>query len=270
MRPSILIVTPTLGRSPMLSATIASVRVFHRQADHLLIAPGEQVPALERDYPDAWVMAEPPEVKGIYPALQAAFDGPGRQYEWLGWINDDDVLEAGFERVIARAGSDAGLDLIYGKVRMITAEGSHLMYAPAARSAALARLCARVGQVPFTQQGGLMRRRAFERCQGFSTRYKLGADSDLFFRILNGGARSWYCSALVASYRIVAGQLSADGARQRAEHADMIETLSGSGWLMRRIARAWFLVENAFFLIERVRRHGFVSVRTVMGTRYQS
>jgi GT2 family glycosyltransferase len=267
MAPRILIVTPTLGNAPTLAATVSSVAAFCEEVDYIIITPKKQVQTLEKRFPGVRIVAESADSSGLYGALQTAFNGTGAQYDWVGWINDDDLLEPGFSEVISHALLRPELDLIYGRVQMIAGSGAHLMYAPMARSPWLANACAAIGQIPFTQQGGLIRRSSFEKVGGFSLNFKLGADSDLFFRLLRSGARSKCCRELVATYRITPGQLSSDRDLQLVEHAQITEARKVPPF-WRRLVRAWFMCENLPFLIGRIRRHGFRTVRAIMESAY--
>ena len=55
---SLLIVTPTLNRSRYLDETIASVRSYAPDAEHILSAPSNEVEALRARYPELQVVAD--------------------------------------------------------------------------------------------------------------------------------------------------------------------------------------------------------------------
>lgn len=268
MNRDILIVTPTLGRSAYLDQTIESVRIFGKGCTHCLVAPFAVVPALRAKYPMLEIYAEDPACgQGIYGAISTVV--AKSQADWFTWINDDDYLEAGFLSVLNYARTRPDLDVIYGRVRMVSVSGGFLLDAPVAKWHLLAKLCAKVGQVPFTQQGAVFRVKKFNQIGGLKVGYRLVADTDLLFRLFNAGAKSIFVPKYVASYRLSPNQLSSDFGRQNAEHADMVEDLPWVGKGFRKLMiRAVFVLGNVSSYCRRVSRHGFVSVRTIMNRSY--
>ena len=168
MNVSILVITPTLGVSPFLDETIQSVARFAGRASHVIVAPQAAVCGLEARYPGLVVITEGDPGGGIYGALAKAISSLGSGFDWFTWINDDDRLEPGFSVVNAAAEIATGVDVIYANVRFIDKNGMYVSDVPVARSARLVRACVETGQIPFTQQGGLIRTSSYFRAGGFS------------------------------------------------------------------------------------------------------
>jgi GT2 family glycosyltransferase len=260
----VLIVTPTLGTSRFLPETVASIEQFRSVVDHVLVAPEGKVEVLKQEYTKSIVIAEPSSPNGLYAAIAHAISKYGHHYEWFTWINDDDRLEIGFGSVLAKIEQN-NPDLVYGNVVFIDSTDSYICDVPVARSRLLLGWCLNTGQVPFTQQGGLIRITSFKSIGGFNLQFALAADTDLFFRLLKNGATVAYANAWVASYRMIKGQLSSDAAKQQCEHKRML-TMHGctTSVFIKFFVRIWFVMENIRQMPARIGRHRFKSIRQIM------
>ena len=120
----LLVLTPTLGKSPWLEETVASVARLPVPCRHVLVAPAEIVAALSVRFPVAQVV---PEIGGgMYAAINAGLAAVS-DWDAFTYLNDDDWLLPNFVRVAqtaARAG-DRPL-MVYGRVRLIDAQGHRL------------------------------------------------------------------------------------------------------------------------------------------------
>lgn len=261
----LLVITPTLGCSVYLDRAVASITRFADGARHVIVAPEAAVEGLGNRFPDSIVMAEMPGSDGVYPAIAYALEKHSKGRTWFTWVNDDDLLEAGFEQLCARASNQHGCDIIYGKVRFIDTTDRSMFFVPQARYESLLRACVRTGQVPFTQQGTLIRVSAFNRVGGFQKGFRLSADTDFFLKLLQPGAGALYVDALVASYRLHVDQLSSNEFQQSQEHALIAQRIGLNGSHLRKLTtRAWFLLANWYHLLFRVMRYGFKSIRMIM------
>ena len=262
---SILVITPTLGVSPFLDETIQSVARFAGRASHVIVAPQAAVCGLEARYPGLVVITEGDPGGGIYGALAKAISSLGSGFDWFTWINDDDRLEPGFSVVNAAAEIATGVDVIYANVRFIDKNGMYVSDVPVARSARLVRACVETGQIPFTQQGGLIRTSSYFRAGGFSADYRLAADTELFFRLIARGARTLHVDRLAASYRLVKGQLSGNTVLQHAEHDSILAKYAAKrNGPKRLLVKGIWELTHLTGRIRRIRKYGFRSMRKVM------
>lgn len=108
----ILVVTPTLGESPWLAETVASVAALRIPGAHVLVAPEAAVGKLAARFPGVTVVPEPGG--GMYAAVNAGLAAV-QGWEAFTYINDDDLLLPGFTAVVERASHAAGTPLLaYG------------------------------------------------------------------------------------------------------------------------------------------------------------
>jgi glycosyltransferase involved in cell wall biosynthesis len=257
---NILIVTPTLGDSRWLEETVASVAA--QGASHVLAAPAVCVAALAARFPGVKVVAEPPG-GGMYAAINAAVAAADGAWEAVGYLNDDDVLLAGFDRV-ARAVADAGTRefAAYGRVRLIDGAGRRLGAIPVSPAPALNRALYAERLEPVYQHGTLFTRVAWERLGGCDSNLRYCGDSDLLARACLAGIPFACVAGEVAAFRLRPGQLTKNRSAMLAERAEVDERLGllrGVGEAERRKARRCFRRANFAVYAERVVRHGFIS-----------
>ena len=255
----LLVVTPTLGQSPWLAETAASVAGLGPACRHVLVCPAAVRAELEQRFPHTLVVAEPGG--GMYAALNAGIAAAGDS-EAFTYLNDDDVLcAAGTAEALRRLEQNPETGVVYGRVSLADAHGAPQGWLPVAHQAGdLAALLAR-GIVPFAQPGTWMRSSLLTTLRGFDAGYRLAGDLDLFSRALAGGARFAFVSAEVARFRLHPGQLSKDEAAADAEKtralARWADTPAPLGSRLR------FGRDNLPVYLDRIRRHGFVSMRRI-------
>lgn len=257
MRP-LRIVVPTLGRSPWLNETLEAV--VPAVADVVIVAPEPVHTGLAAVPPGASLVAD--RGGGIYAALNTGFCAPGG---WAvgTWLNDDDRLVAdGFRKALAVLESRPELSAVYGRVRLIDAEGHYLAMIPVARSGADLGPLLATGMIPLAQPGTVFRRDLFERLDGLDARYRAAGDMDFFQRALAAGLQFGFVDAVVAEFRVHGGQISKQSDLRRRE-TDAVSAAAREvhGWADRaRCARWRFRWRNLGAYADRVRRHGFVSM----------
>lgn len=252
-----LVVTPTLGQSPWLGETVASVAALPRACRHVLVCPAAMRAELATRFPDTLVVEEPVG-GGMYAAINA---GIAAVPEWTGftYINDDDVLVAdGFAKALALRAAQPDADLLYGRVVLVDAAGARLGALPVATTPAdlPALLVSRI--MPLAQPGTWISRRIWDQLKGFDESYRLAGDLDFFVRALAAGARFAFVDASVAAFRIRAGQLSKQGELMEQETVRALRTLAG---VSASLGARWrFRLGNLGVYVERVRRHGLISM----------
>jgi len=215
----LLVITPTLGKSPFLRESLASLTALKARGlrlRHLMIAPPETLGTLARQTGSLGSTLIGDEVRaGLYTAISLALEHAARSPDWtaLTWLNDDDLLTPGFLELWRRMD---GMDLGAGRVDYLLPSGKTVPIPFANRPADWLPLMAS-GIVPLAQPGTILSRRALETSGGFDLSYRLAADMELFSRVALDNCRLVSTQSLVARFRLVAGQLSSDRLQARME-----------------------------------------------------
>lgn len=260
----LLVVTPTLGRSPWLHRTVMSVAAHAGpHATHVIVAPPQAVPSLSRRFPQCTVVVDT-VARGVYPAINRGLaSAPDPQWQWFTWINDDDELKPGFARHLARTLEHDGRRLdapwTYGQVQISNGDADDLGRLAVARSPSDIAVLAQSGVSPLNQQGMLAPRAWVEKGGPLREDLAICADVDFWLKALAAGADFKFSSETVALFRLHEGQISADIARHRAEFGQVVGALTGKrrGEFARWLARAWFSLGNAGVYAGRIQRCGW-------------
>lgn len=260
----ILVVTPTLGDSPWLADTVASVTAQEMPCRHVLVCPADRLGALSARFPNIEVYPEPGG--GMYAAINAGLAAAG---EWgaFTYINDDDLLLPGFSR-LAAAAQVGGERVVYGGVRLINTRGERAGAIPISPWSRLNRLLYAQRVEPVFQHGTIFTRAVYERIGGFDTDLKFCGDSELLARACVAQVPFHRASfGVVAAFRLRAGQLTKNLPVMLAEHHKLYAKLGLPAprlTLKHRLARFVFLIGNLGVYLERIRRHGFVGFGEVL------
>jgi GT2 family glycosyltransferase len=215
----VLVVTPTLGKGPWLDAAVASIRQFAPSADHVIVAPVDLADDLERRFGGSRVIAE--SSQGVYAAVnQAARTIP--DWEWMTYLNDDDLLLPGFLGSLDRAGQEDQADVVYGRVRYFSSDGRSSVSMPIEPAPRRLQALMASGVSPITQQGTLVRKRCFELLGGFDERLRLVSDFDFWVRATRSGGGFVHVADDVAGFRVRTGQLSADRSLVKREMSEIL------------------------------------------------
>jgi hypothetical protein len=250
------IVTATRGHSPFFNEAISSIKSAQPEAGQVMVCPARWVPSIAAG---AGEVVLPETGTGLYAALNQGWRAPG-EWDAFTWLNDDDLLLApGFGGLLEALARQPEVDVAYGRVRLIGARGENFGSHPVARRGEdLAALLAR-GIMPLAQPGTVIRRRLIERLGGFDETFRSAGDLDFFVRSLVAGARFSFVNAWAASFRLHAGQLSKHRTEVEMETARALRPLAGVPRNLAALLR--FRLGNAGVYCDRVRRHGFVSMR---------
>jgi hypothetical protein len=194
--------------------------------------------------------------------LAAAADEP---WDWFSYLNDDDLWNADGMRVaIARTTTPANnADVLYGRVRLIREHGEPAGKLPIARRPDDLRALLRRGVIPFAQPGTLVRRSLLEKIGGFDASFRFAGDLDLMVRALMAGARFAFVPAVVAAFRLRAGQLSKDEAAVAVEKTRALMPLQQAGAQSGAVALWRFRAGNFGVYVDRARRHGWRRMQDV-------
>jgi glycosyltransferase involved in cell wall biosynthesis len=255
----LLVITPTLGMSPFLQETRASVAALTMPHRHLLVCPREKMDELRGRFPMCEIVEDAGREGGLYGALNAGIRRAAGDWEWFTFINDDDRLGPGFPRYAAAHIRDGNVDVVgYGDVRMLDESGQNLGLMSVERAASRFVPLLDGGISPVSQQGMIFSRRLVEELGGYHAQWRLCGDQDFWVRALRAGFRFRYYPQEVGAFRIRQGQLSSDGARVR-EEMDAITRKhfpKRTPWLERTHVRWRFRARNGFRIASRLLRPG--------------
>jgi GT2 family glycosyltransferase len=257
---NLIVITPTLGKSPWLEATLASVRSLPVDHRHILVCPEAEREGLGRRFPHVQVMAE--LGSGMYAAVNHALKAT-QNWEAFTYINDDDLLLPGFAATV-RAAASAGIGqplLVYGRVRLIDRTGRRIGAIPISPHPALNRRLYALRLEPVYQHGTLITRAAWEKLSGFDPACHLCGDSELLARACLSGLPFCRVPWTVAAFRLTPEQLSKSRAAMETERRQIDEKLgliTPSSW-RHQAARLAFRTFNLPVYAERIARHGFIS-----------
>jgi len=254
-----IVLIPTLGISPWLHESLGSVTALHPQVVARVICPQSASTELEVRWPMVEVV--PDQRSGLYAALNTGL-GTLDDADLVTWLNDDDLLcSAGSRAALDIMAKERSIDVTYGEVGLIDSDGrSQGRLAVAKRVKDLPALLAR-GVVPLAQPGTWLRGSLLRRLKGFDESFRLAGDLDLFSRALKIGARFQFLPEMVACFRLRAGQLSKDEGTGDREKIRALSPWIGVPKPIGALLR--FRYDNSTTYADRIRRHGFVSMRTL-------
>jgi glycosyltransferase involved in cell wall biosynthesis len=259
----ILVVTPTLGESPWLAETIASVAAFHGTCRHVLVAPTAKVEALAEKFPGVVIVSERGE--GMYAAINTGL-AASSDWEAFTYLNDDDLLLPEFADVIL-AITESGRQerrIAYGGVRLIDGNGRRLGAIPISPAPEINRVLYAQRLEPVYQHGTLATRAVVEAIGVFDGGLRFCGDSEFLARACVRGVPFVRATGReVAAFRLRTGQLTKNRLAMIAERARVDEKLGligpqSAGAL--RLARWRFRLANLAIYAERIRRHGFITL----------
>lgn len=256
---TLLVVTPTLGQSPWLAETVASVAQFSFPCRHVLVAPAEALASLRARFPNVLAIAEPGG--GMYAAINAGLAGGGA-WDACTYINDDDLLLPGFARAAALARTTEAR-VVYGGVRLINTHGARIGAIPISPWPRLNRTLYAQRVEPVYQHGTIATRTVIERLGPFDTTLRFCGDSEFLGRACVAGIPFVFATRQpIAAFRLRAGQLTKNLPAMLEEHHrvyDKLQLAAPRKTLRHRLARAAFMAANLPVYVERVARHGFIT-----------
>jgi len=264
----LLIITPTLNRSPYLEETIASVRSSAPDAEHILSAPSSEVEALRARYPELQVVADQGREGGMYGAINAGIDAAGSDWEWFSYINDDDVLYPGFTRMLDALQKEKNPPgFVYGVVTQIDASGAELCPIPVCPWASHLAYVFPSNVSPISQQGMLIQRAVLEKVGLLDSSFKYAADMELWCRLYTSDVRFKFHKDQVAGFRIWGSQLSKDLEPFEVEKVRIREQyFSTPNPVLFSCIKTIFRLYNIPKYIRRIRRLGWKTSDQVMSS----
>lgn len=251
MKSQILIITPTLGDRVTLQRTIESVSsIGGNDVKHIIIAPKDKIPLIQKKYNNITCISEPEGKKGIYAALNFAFRMYAHEYEYMTFINDDDYWLPDF-RILIDAIKSNKFDFVYGKTKYVdsqnellgdqTSSSRFLDFIPLLHS----------NIVLLTQQATILRSEWYFKLNGFDESYKLVADSKFWAELSLKNIKFKYFNFCCAAYTIQEGQLSSDHDTQYIEHKRLLKELPSISPIKVKIAKIKFRLANIKIYVKR-------------------
>ena len=236
--PRVLIIVPTLGqRIDELEESVASIRDQSTPADVIIVAPrADEIDRIAGNAHARWLQdpgSQPAAINaGIHQALP--------RHEYVGWLNDDDLLEPrSLERTVAALDADKEAILAYGACRYIDGQGGELWIS---RAGAWAPRILKWGPDLIPQPGMLVRRSVWDQVGGVDDSMRFAFDLDLLLRIQPLGrfidvgdvvsSFRWHAESLTVSDRTTSLKES-EQARRRA----LSPTVRNLAWMWERPVR---------------------------------
>lgn len=263
----VIVVTPTLGQSPFLGQTVASVGEVAKRLPlrHILVCPDSVRRELGRRFPEVEVIGEK-SGGSLYKAVEDGLREAG-DWKWFTYINDDDCLLPGFADMVQRHEKLNTEAVAYGLVDLLDEEGSRIAPFPICRNPKWFYPLWWMGLTPFTQQGTLVSREVWVRLSGFDSEFRLNADFAFWAKAMRENVPFSFYPIKVAGFRMRSGQLSADLKAVAGEKRRILERYfrrrPGAG---ERLA-AWlnFRLVNVFAYALRIRRKGWRRSEKLLG-----
>lgn len=197
--PKITVVTPSFNQAPFLEETIQSVlSQGYPELEYIVMDGGSSDGSAEiiRKYADRLADWKSAKDEGQADAIRTGF--ARATGEILCWLNSDDTITPGTLRLVGEFfTSNPDVDLVYGDLNLVDAEGKRLYTARP-----LLRLGILVYENAFIpQQAMFWRRSLYERVGGVDAGLRFAMDFDLVIRFLLAGARVRKLPGVLANYR---------------------------------------------------------------------
>jgi len=199
IRPKISVVTPSFNQAPFIEETIQSIlSQGYPDLEYIVMDGGSTDGSVEiiRKYEGKLAYWQSGKDKGQSDAISNGF--ARATGEILCWLNSDDTIAPGtLRRVGEFFAAHPDVDLVYGDLNLVDAEGNHLYTARP-----LLRLGILVYENPFIpQQAMYWRRSLYEWVGGLDPSLCFAMDFDLVVRFLLAGARVRKLPGILANYR---------------------------------------------------------------------
>jgi GT2 family glycosyltransferase len=256
----ILVVTPTLGKSPFLKNTLMGLRPVAEICYYLVVGPSSVYGDVRNSMSefgdlDWQFVAEPPSTVSLYSAINNAIEACRfRDWDFFTYINDDDFFGFEFSFVLRKHLEEFPNCFAFGNVHIINDAGFRFTSIPVETNPSWFEALLSQGISPLNQQGMIVPRELWDKLGGFRTEYKLCADLDFWLRAHRMGWPFKYYPFEVGCFRIREGQLSGDTKKLEAEIAEVVarDAPRKIGWLEKFYARWQFRILNASIYIRRL------------------
>jgi len=182
--PRVLLVVPTLGqRLDTLAESLQSIASQSVSADVIVVAPDSPGLRAACSAAGAAWLADPGSQAA---AINAGISTAAPHHEFVGWLNDDDLLEPkSLAATVGALDADPSAALAYGACRYIDQQGRELWIS---RAGSWAPRILKWGPDLIPQPGMLVRRRDWEAVGGVDERMRFAFDLDLLLRLQPRGS----------------------------------------------------------------------------------
>jgi GT2 family glycosyltransferase len=230
--PRVLLAVPTLGRRPaLLERTLKSITTQSVPADVIVVGPDTPNLRMAAEAHGArWIPDPGSQTKAINLGLAEAEP----HYEFVNWLNDDDLLEPGALEATTRVlDQRPEATVAYGACRYIDEAGRELWVS---RAGPWATRILSWGPDLIPQPGMLIRRTAWDRVGGVDESYRFAFDFDLLLKLRRIGplvdvgqivsSFLWHADSLTVGDRTTNLQES-----ERAKRAALSPTARRFAWM---------------------------------------
>jgi GT2 family glycosyltransferase len=268
----LLIVTPTLGRSPHLHETVACINGLEIPIYHILACPKSQISELKRRFPRSSVVCDQGEEAGLYGAINAGLAAAQESWDFFTYLNDDDLFGNDFAAMFKRHGVPSHLNTVgFGCISNIDGSGRRVMGMTVGPDVRQYPALLQSGVSPTGQQGMVFGRNVVEAIGMYSTRYKVCGDLDYWCRAMSAGFRFIFYPLEAGQFRVHEGQISGDVSTLRSELKCVTSANfpRQTAFLRKQWAKVVFRIYNLRRYSERILRYGFKSSYQLLESKTQ-
>lgn len=242
--PDILVITPTLGTRSTVIRTIISVQqVIGERVFHCIVGPISSTCWI-RDHFGHVHLLDDSGCSSIYEALNLAIVTYASSFSLFAYINDDDFWLPAFADLVQRLDLHREITLVYGRSQVHNLNGEVVKILAHFPTISSFPSLLRFGIPIFTQQSVLCRTADLLQLNGFDTRYRLAADTDLWARWVLSSRPIAHCQKVCSSYCFDGPRLSNNDLLAAAEGLMLNEAYSKSSFLFDIFSLLAFRVYN--------------------------
>lgn len=254
-RPQITVVTPCFNSEETIGQTLGSLAEQLVFLDRYIIVDGASTDQTldtieaERSWFDGRLELTSRPDRGVYDAMNRgialALDGADDS-DLIGIINSDDYyLHGALESVAAAAVAHPDVDMFYGDAQELSEHGvptgnTRTSCDPLTPQALIRDMCIQHPTV-------FLRARTYRAVGSFSEEYRIAADYDLMFRVLESGAKPLHLGRTVAAHR--EGGLSHRARSESLREAVDVRIAHGMSpliaWVRHYLTQGWYRSYNA-------------------------
>jgi glycosyltransferase involved in cell wall biosynthesis len=258
----LLVVTPTLGRSPYLEETVKCIERQDLAVQHIISCPRAKVGELSRRFPCSHVVADGGREGGLYGAINAGLIAAEDPWHFFTYLNDDDRLGIDFAVMFKRHATAENLRTVgFGCIWNIDKTGRKLTGMTVGPYPRQYPALLQMGISPTGQQGMIFGREVVEAIGAYSTQYKICGDLDYWCRAMAAGFRFIFYPLEAGQFRLQAGQISGDVTTLRDELQRIVQIHFPMQVpvLRKKLAKATYRLYNAPRYFQRIARLGLKS-----------
>ncbi|MGA2139362.1 MAG: glycosyltransferase [Verrucomicrobiia bacterium] len=249
--PKVTIVTPSFNQARFLPQTLDSIREQdYPHIEHIVVDGGSTDGSVD-------ILRAAPGIRWVSERDRGQVDAINKGFalatgEILAWLNSDDLLDPDAVRLAVEALQRTGADLVYGDLRIIDAEGTHIrmFYGIPFDYRALLYGIDYIGQ-----QSVFFRRTLLEKAGPLRAEYDNGFDYELWLRVAGHG-RLVYVPQVRGQIRWHVDAKSVAGAQRTGTDMDRIrrEYWRTGGLPVFLARRPWAGIVNWYYRLKRIRR----------------